>query len=475
MRDVRGAAVETPWPGLSRRHALGLLAAALPIGDAGAASTAGEGVDVTAHGADPTGQRDSSEAFRKALAQSPKIRVPAGIYLLGNVELSSGASITGAGESSVLKQHPQARFAVLADSGSPRLSSNLRAIRLSNLQLRGSCDSDGFSEFVHLVSLNGVSDVVVDNVLFRGFRGDGLYIGSGNIGGQERHNTQVTLRNCVFDGINHQNRNGVSVIDCDGLVIEDCRFINTTKADMPGAIDLEPDGESFHVVRNAHIARNTFIGVGGHGGAIAIYIPRGVLTKPTGILIENNTIDDALTNAFSFEQPAGMRGPAADTTQLVFRGNRIHRCAARPFRLRGVEGAVLSDNLFADTLQDAQIGFDRPEDDVHDVTLRDNVFERCGSHEDAGLQVFSASDVRFERNSWLDCGNGARDSSAVRFASGSSQRVRFAGNTFASATHRTAHAVSAAPGRRFDAGGNVFAPDNQLKDGLTNAFDRPDS
>ncbi len=471
MKNAWDVAAVSPRPGLSRRHVFGLLGAALPLVTSGAASQAEEGVDVTAHGADPTGRLDSSDAFRKALAQSKKIRVPAGHYLVGNVELPSGAMIAGTGESSVLKQHPQARFVLVADSGTTDAASNLRAIRLSSLQLRGSCDVDGFSEFVHLLSLNGVSDAALDGVTFRGFRGDGLYIGSGNIGGQERHNTQVSVRNCVFDGINHENRNGISVIDCDGLIVENCRFVNSTKANMPGAIDLEPDSERFHVIRNVRIVRNSFSSVGGHGGVICVYVPRGVVIRPTGILIQDNTIEDVQAIAFSFEQVAEAGARAIGATQVVFRGNRVRRCSSRPFRLRGVGGAMISGNLFADTQQEAQVGFERPQDLVSDVTLRDNVFERCGSDADTGLLIFSSRDVRFERNVWSDCGNGTLASSAVRFGPGWSRRVSFAENTFASPTHRTARAVSAVIRRRFEADGNTFAADNQLKNGLTVVFE----
>jgi hypothetical protein len=458
-------------PGLSRRGALCLLAAAASAPIVAAPSALpGRGVDVTAQGADASGRRDSSAAFRAAFARSTDIRVPAGTYLVGDVELPDGASITGVGESSILKQIPGARFVLTADSGSADAASNLRAIRLANLQLRGSCDSEGFSQFIHLVSLNGVTDATIDGVVFRGFRGDGLYIGSGNIGGQERHNARVAVRRSTFDGLDRQNRNGISVIDCDGLAIEDCSFMNTTRSDMPGAIDLEPDGESFQRVRNVRIARNTFTGVGGLGAVISVYVPRNVLAMPTGIVIEDNTIFDVQANAFRFEQPSRPRQATA-TPQCIFRGNSVKRCAQRPFLLRGVTGAVLSGNHFDDTAQAAQIGFERSQDAVQDIALSDNVFTRCGSGEDSSVQVFSATDVRFEHNQWFDCGNGTRASSAVRLADGGSRRVSFIANSFASPTHKTTWAVSAASGHPFASDGNLFARDNRQMDGLLNAFD----
>lgn len=206
----------------------------------------------------------------------------------------------------------------------------------------------------------------------------------------------MSLRNCVFDGLNHQNRNGISVIDCDGFTVEACRFLDTTRADMPGAIDLEPDGESFHVIRNVRIAGNTFTGIEGQSAVISVYFPPGVLTAPTGIVVEDNTIVDVQANALRFEQWSRGARSSAEPPQCTFRRNVVTRCGQRPLLLRGVTGALVSDNRFREARQAAQIGFDRPQDAVNDVALSNNVFTRCGSGEEAGLVVFSATNVRFE-------------------------------------------------------------------------------
>src|SRR4029079_9826658 len=137
------------------------------------------------------------------------VNVPAGTFLVHNLPLRAGLTLAGGGEASVLRSKTGPGFALLCDSGSPDLASNVRGIVVRNLQLRGSCDTDGFEEHQHLASLNGVSDVTFHNVIFRGFRGDGLYVGSGwNSPKAERHNRNVLVRSCTFDGINHQNRNG---------------------------------------------------------------------------------------------------------------------------------------------------------------------------------------------------------------------------------------------------------------------------
>ncbi|RZA10755.1 MAG: hypothetical protein EOP02_33740, partial [Proteobacteria bacterium] len=63
------------------------------------------------------------------------------------------------------------------------------------------CTVGTFFEQQHLIELSGVRNAFFDGIKFYGFRGDGIYIGSGS-GNEERHNENVQVRRCVFDGIN---------------------------------------------------------------------------------------------------------------------------------------------------------------------------------------------------------------------------------------------------------------------------------
>jgi hypothetical protein len=450
--------------GISRRTCIGgLVGAAAGSTLLPGLAHAAEGLDVTTHGADPTGQKDSTQAFRDAFKQSRSIYVPAGTFLVGGLELPDSAKISGAGESSILKQAPRQRFVLYVDSGRPDPNSNLTKMHLQNIQLRGTCDTDGFAEQIHLVSLNGVSDVAVEGVVFRGFRGDGLYVGSGLLGGQERHNARVAIHNCVFDGINNENRNAISIVDGADVFIENCQFVNVSRPNMPGAIDIEPNASAFAVVRNIHITRNTLTGIGGKAGAIGLYVPIVLRQQALSIVIEENTIENARGNAFLFSQPAGPS--PGDAAQLLMRKNTVNRCAGRPVWLQGVSGALIVDNHFTDAGMAALVGGERPRDMVRGVEFKNNVFDRCGNRDAAGVQVYSVDGLHFERNQWTDCGDGSKDASVVQFIRGSATHVSFAGNTFASPGHKSTWAVKADPGFQFT-GKNVSTPDNQRRDGL---------
>jgi hypothetical protein len=385
-------------------------------------------------GADPTGATDSSAAFQTAINNLDFVDVPAGTYQAGGVVLRGGTTLAGDGERSVIRQRTGERFAFTCDSGSSDRRVNLCDITVRDLQLRGTCDVDGFSEFVHLLSLNGVTRATAERVIFRGFRGDGLYIGSANVAGKERHNIDVVVRNCLFDGINLQNRNAISVIDCDGLLIHSCCFVDVTRTDMPGAIDLEPDANPFHVVRNLRITGNRFTRVGG-AGSIVLYVPARLRHMPSNIVIEYNTIESTKGAAFVLVQ---IVEPPADALPqaIVIRGNTVMGHYAKDFELRGLTGVEILENVFEGATQTSLIGGHDPGDVVRDVTLRRNTFKRCGSEAGVGVSVADVDGLEVTGNMWTDCGNGA-PASAVAFADGRSRRVVWSGNRFVSPNSRT--------------------------------------
>jgi hypothetical protein len=456
--------------GVSRRECLvGILGVA--AGTAFAEDHPGkapEGLDVTKAGADPTGKTDSTDAFRKALQSSKALYVPPGTYIVGGLELPAGTSIRGAGEGSVLKQAPKQRFVLWCDSGSPDPARNITSLRLENLQLRGTSDSDGFSEQIHLLSVNGVSDLSIDSVVFRGFRGDGIYLGGGATGAP-RHNTRVNIYRCLFDGVNRENRNGLSVIDCAGLVVEDCRFINSTRPNMPGAIDLEPNANTFHVIRNVKIAHNRFANIRGIG-VIGFYSPVVLSTPPSDIVIEDNTIDDCPADmVFFFMMPASAAASSGEPS-FIFRNNKIRNSGGRAFSVRGVPSGIIADNQYSQTKKAAQIGFEKPNDTARGIKVTNNVFDHCASEDDAGVQVYTVNDLKFERNQFIDCGNGTPNASAVQLLKGSGAGLSFAGNTFAAPTHRMTYSVKASDDFRASPGSIMFAPDNVRRDNLSVAF-----
>ena len=91
------------------------------------------------------------------------------------------------------------------------------------------------AEWRHALSLRGCENVTVEGLTLADSGGDGIYLG---VGSNNATNRDITVRNVVCDG---NNRQGISVITAENLLIEDCAFINTRGTAPEAGIDFEPN------------------------------------------------------------------------------------------------------------------------------------------------------------------------------------------------------------------------------------------
>ncbi|GAB3791388.1 right-handed parallel beta-helix repeat-containing protein [Dyella agri] len=198
-----------------------------------------------------------------------KVFVPAGVYPVRQLSLKSGIELCGEGNASELKAYdssPSCEFMLatyVRDGGSSDPAGNMRNIHLHDLKLNGRVAEFGYQQYFYLLAVNATSDMTVERVTFYGFRGDGMYVGSGTLHNTERHNQRIVVRNCLFDGAVKDNRNGLSIIDCDHLTVEGCVFQNIGNAKLShsvGGIDFEPD-HNWSVYRDVTIAHCKFIDI----------------------------------------------------------------------------------------------------------------------------------------------------------------------------------------------------------------------
>jgi hypothetical protein len=267
----------------------------------------GAPANVLDFGADPTGVADSTAAFLAAMTAASNIYVPEGTYCVdaGNssgclITSGTGYNVYGDGEKSIIKRfsYNPASSCINFDSGSS--SAFIDDVKFSNLKFLGDVATLGHNEtYGHLLRMNGVRRVVIEKCFFEGPRSDAVLIGSGAGGGTERHNFDVVIRDCVFDGVLSGatgGRNAISFIDVDRATIEGNVFRNWSRNDMPGCIVLEPD-DAFGIIKNVTISSNKFSNCGGNRGHVAISVDNIANANWANIIVIGNTF--ATNNAVS--------------------------------------------------------------------------------------------------------------------------------------------------------------------------------
>jgi hypothetical protein len=412
------------------------------------------------------GDRDDSGAFTRAIAAARHIHAPAGrglgpggAYLIGDVAPAAGTEISGDGIGrTTIRPAADHGAAIFCDSGGAQ--ARVRGIVIRDLTFEGWCRERGFSEHRHLVNLAGVEEARIERVGFTAFQGDGLILSSGRIPGSERHNRNVGVVDCVFDGVNHQNRNGISVIDGDGVRIERCAFRNCTRPNMPGAIDFEPDASAFAIIANVAVRGCRFDNIGGNLAVISFHIPPAVARVPRGIAIIDNVIGTYVGTGASIYVNVNRALPAdAPGMDIDIEGNRGAN-GAWVYDFYSAKGIRARGNVFQDYGYGTKIGYAEPRHLVRDAVIGDR-FVRCGTQNKVALYVFNVSGLDLGGSVFVDCGDGSANAYAISFARGASDHVSIENVTVTSPTGRTRAAVVQEAGHRFSPssnrqGGNHF-------------------
>jgi Right handed beta helix region len=132
------------------------------------------------------------------------------------------------------------------------------------------------------VSIKNSIGVTLSGFTISEMMGDGVYIGGAD-------NTTIRVQYMTLD---HNRRQGMSVIAVNGFIVTASKFINTADGDPALGIDLEPNSPT-ELIRNVQIASNTFIN--NQGGGLKAYTASYLDNNYYNVLINNNSFDE--TNA----------------------------------------------------------------------------------------------------------------------------------------------------------------------------------
>lgn len=140
------------------------------------------------------------------------------------------------------------------------------------------------------ISIAGASNVEIYGPQISECWGDGIYIGR-----MPATSKDIKIYYPVLD---HNRRNGISIVSVDGLTMEHAVACNTEGTDPMAGIDFEPNGSadvlSNIVINNPITFNNSKIGM-----AFSIWGMRGKIDKDANITIKNH-IDDHSGNAFFY-------------------------------------------------------------------------------------------------------------------------------------------------------------------------------
>lgn len=328
----------------------------------------------------------------------------------------SNIALAGAGPSTIFKMiaGTTANHYLLTAIGSTTAETgNLTGLGLRDCQLLGTVTTDAFVQSRHLLALGGVSGMTIDNVLFKGFQGDGIYLG--HPGGNERHNRRVTITRCTFDGVNQDNRNAISIIDGEDILIQGNNFMNTTRTDMPGAIDIEPNaGFTWAVLRNIRIVGNGFRNIrAGIAGVVAYVgqVAQASLTTPmSGLVIADNTFVDCPNANASIYLTQNQTLTSTTRKNNVVVANNTAYTSGKPYEIDGVRGVQFSNNTWENAWNGPAIGFTNA---CRDITVHGDTYDTIGGSN--GIVVYKVVDLSLVDCDWIAAGS----TQVFRFAAGS--------------------------------------------------------
>jgi hypothetical protein len=397
--------------------------------------------NITDFGASPSPGDDTAAiqaAFDRARANpGSTVKVPTGSFEANGLVLPSNVTLEGVGPTSVIKTTKGGIGGMIivnpVNVSDARTRLAEKNITIRNLTLEGNTATEGYKQHTDLLRFYGAEDVVIEKVKFLGFRGDGLYIGDGLADkGVIRHNKNVVVRDCTFDGVNKQNRNGITVGDGENVTIQRCTFVRTTGPNSPGNIDIEQNKNDYHIGERISVLDCTFNDNGGTAIVLDIAIDQQKRKKPIReIVIRGNRISKQQRRGILLNQLAEF-DPNSEQVGITIERNDISDVPI-PIAIEGVQGVKIINNIIRNTERGVMIGYGKKGRGTQNVDVLGNTFEQVGSDPKFGgaaVLVFNALNVNVTDNTIKSLVGGSKSYVLFAGASGGSRagKVTITGN-----------------------------------------------
>ena len=293
------------------------------------------------------GETDDAKSINEMIDVCDYIFFPKGIYRLisiynptgkvGKKYVKSIRSHIGIGRSNVvLEGEKGAQFLTTDSLGTICLFSkpnhidkSIRNIEIRNITFIVKNDGNHFHEFMHTIKTIGVNCLTIENCTFNDFWGDAIclsHYGDNPKTGERTRNQNVKILANTINGDSHNNRNGISVISGKNVLIKGNNIKNTSRKDMPGGIDVEPNNSAY-TIENIKIEDNYLEGITGTGGAISVQSYKDGPAHHIEIL--SNEIKNCSKAGIAIRIKS-----EGTTDSFIIKDNYIH-ADTRPFFFRG--------------------------------------------------------------------------------------------------------------------------------------------
>jgi len=362
-----------------------------------------EMLNVKDYGATGNGITDDTVAVQAALTAATSgatVWFPPGTYVMMGVNGSgrSGVSLRGVRGKSILKYKAAPTSSMIGWNQTSAPSTNDSKLTFEGLTFKG---LSALSEMQYLLSLSAVDDVRIDNCDFLQFSGDAIYLGRTHIGGVDSgvQNRRIKITNSLFDGVDYNNRNAISIITGDDVLIAGNTFTRCSHPTMPGAIDVEPNPwDHSAIIRDIRIINNNFVGIDGSNGSISLALmPATFTTQPERFLIEGNTFRDSKVSDV-YLLWAGHEATDTDPlTTVNITGNDFGPDNGAGFpaiTIEGLRGVNIEGNTFngrRGKVISAGNGYA-----VRDLAIRSNTITGCGKTSPAIILLIKAAKCLIE-------------------------------------------------------------------------------
>lgn len=261
------------------------------------------------------GKKDDAKNINAILTMCNEVLFPKGTYLLESMHKPpyrinkpyhigihrSNIKITGE-KGAIFKTKTKAGTLCIYSKPND-ISNSIHNITIEGMTFmvqNESTEWDPYQEHCHTVSLIGVNRCTIERCTFQNFWGDAIclnHYGDNPSTGERARNMNVVIRNNQINGYKCCNRNGISVINGQNVIIEKNLLINTSHPSMPGAIDIEANNQAY-TVDNIQIRNNRIDHSQGKNGAISV-ISNKEGAPAHNIEITNNRITNS-RRAFRF-------------------------------------------------------------------------------------------------------------------------------------------------------------------------------